>query len=396
MIATTRAISSHGTDALHKEPINTMERVRHARIPVHLNAVLIGEKTVPKGCKVRNVSNQGLLLQCDADGRMLTFKGGDHVDIHLLFHRPNGTKYHTVAANVRHVDANGIGVEFCQPDGELVKLIESYRVDDTQSLEASITHRSNVGGRERMASVVTIPSAASSARVGRQHPVDNANNKHLAYIGMLSLAVAAIIFAGSYLRTFDLDSRVSQLESLANLRNGALARFNAHPLAPANTGGVVPDGNKPSKPAVAGTGSVVVPVREIATAAATIQTADVPQPESRPAGLSDTKTLTAATGVAPAGLTDPDTPVNKKDHDVMKHGPWVINLMSSPNKSDADRFAENAGKQGFQVEQVSVNLNGREFYRVQMTGFATSKEARASAEPVQERLGLKDVWIFKP
>ena len=47
-----------------------MDRRRHARTPVDINAMLIGQKTVPKGCRVRNVSQQGMLLQCEPDGRL--------------------------------------------------------------------------------------------------------------------------------------------------------------------------------------------------------------------------------------------------------------------------------------------------------------------------------------
>ena len=77
------------------------------------------------------------------------------------------------------------------------------------------------------------------------------------------------------------------------------------------------------------------------------------------------------------------------------HGPWVINLLSSPKKSDADRFADKARNQGIAVEQGTVSVKGREFFRVQLTGFLTKKQAEESARPVKDKLGLKDVWIFK-
>jgi len=380
-----------------------MERVRHARIPVHLNAVLIGEKTVPKGCKVRNVSNQGLLLQCDADGRILTFRDGDHVDIHLLFHRPDGTKYQTIAANVRHVDANGIGVEFCQPDAGLVKLIESYRVDDTQTVEATITHRRKVTGQDRSASVVSIPAPVSSAHAERRRLAEDSNGKRLSYIGLLSLAVAVIIFTAGYLRTFDLVSRVSQLETLIRAHDGELNSSQPRLLGSDNAGGAEAGGSNPPPSAAApGAGHenrVVVPVRKNAVAMTTTMTAvsqtETP-PERRSGGLSAAEAATSASSAERAGLIGQPAPVYEKSQYAEKNGAWVINLMSSPNRSDADRFAENARKQGIAVEQTSVRLNDREFFRVQMTGFVTEKQARESAGPVQERLGLKDVWIFKP
>ena len=191
-----------------------MEKARHARIPVHLNAVLIGEKTVPKGCKVRNVSNQGLLLQCDADGRIQTFRDGDHVDIHLLFHRPDGTKYQTITAVVRHVDADGIGVEFCQPDAQLVKLIESYRVEESQSIEATITHHRKVTDTSRSASVVTIPSAGNSANTARRQPPETVQGRRRLHPGLLAMAIALVAFTAGYLYTLDLRSGVSELESV--------------------------------------------------------------------------------------------------------------------------------------------------------------------------------------
>ena len=54
-----------------------------------------------------------------------------------------------------------------------------------------------------------------------------------------------------------------------------------------------------------------------------------------------------------------------------------------------------ARKQGVPVHQSSITLKGREYFRVQMTGFQTEKQAVERADPVKERLRLKDVWIYK-
>jgi hypothetical protein len=384
-----------------------MERVRHARVPVHLNAVLIGEKTVPKGCKVRNVSNQGLLLQCEADGRILTFRDGDHVDIHLLFHRPDGTKYQTITATVRHVDANGIGVEFCQPDAGLVKLIESYRIDETQSIEATITHHRKAADPSSPASVVAIPASGSSANTEGRQPPEYANGRRLYYLGLLSLGIAVVIFAAGYLRTIGLSTRVSELETLIRARDGELARFQSQILPHGNAAG----GTNERKSALKSVGSVsepehespaLAPLQQGALASASMaDTAGISGNEgesgSPSVGLSNEEESTAAMIANPAGLSGQGAPsVYVDGQDAENHGPWVINLLSSPNKSDADRFAEKARKQGIPVEQRSVRLKGREFFRVQLTGFLTEKQAGESAGLVKERLGLKDVWIFKP
>jgi hypothetical protein len=364
-----------------------MEQVRHARIPVHLNAVLIGEKTVPKGCKVRNVSKHGLLLQCDADGRIQTFRDSDHVDIHLLFHRPGGTKYQTVTATVRHVDANGIGVEFCQPDVELVKLIESYRIEETQSIGATITHHRKVSGPGRPATVVTHPASRVSANAEQRLPTEDANGRRLYYLGMLSLVIAVGVIAAGFMLTFDLDSRLTALETLMHVRNVEQTRSQPQYLAHDNQGGATDTRNTPVKSPGSGSPTEHEPPsiarqQQSAPAAPTMAKA-VGSPSVR---LPNEKETTAATIPESAGLAD---------QDAKGHGPWVINLLSSPNKSDADRFAEIARKQGIPVEQRSITLKGREYFRVQLTGFLTEKQAGERAGPVKERLGLKDVWIFK-
>jgi hypothetical protein len=384
-----------------------MEQVRHARIPVHLNAVLIGEKTVPKGCKVRNVSNHGLLLQCDADGRIQTFRDGDPVDIHLLFHRPDGTKYQTITATVRHVDAHGIGVEFCQPDAELVKLIESYRIDETQSIEATITHHRKASGPGRPATVVPHPASGASANAERRLPIEDANGRRLYYIGLLSLAIVAGILTAGYALTMGLGSRLTALETLIRTHDVELTRFQSQLLAHGSVDGVTDKRKTPVK----SVGSVsnieherpaIAPLQQSAPAIPSMaETADISGNNEEAAGspssrLSNEEETTAAMISKPAGLADQGAAsVSVEDQDAEKHGPWVINLLSSPNKSDADRFAEKARKQGVPVEQSNIRLKGREYFRVQLTGFLTEKQAGETAGPVKERLRLKDVWIFK-
>jgi len=76
-------------------------------------------------------------------------------------------------------------------------------------------------------------------------------------------------------------------------------------------------------------------------------------------------------------------------------GPWVINLASLTRKADADRFEEKARSMDIKTEQQLVTIKGHQYWRVQITGFATAKEARTKVDEVQEKLGLKDVWILK-
>jgi septal ring-binding cell division protein DamX len=75
--------------------------------------------------------------------------------------------------------------------------------------------------------------------------------------------------------------------------------------------------------------------------------------------------------------------------------PWVVNLASLNSKTDADRFAAKARSKDIQVEQYAVVIKGREYWRVQASGFSTAAEARSQANTIKKKLGLKDVWVTK-
>jgi hypothetical protein len=75
-------------------------------------------------------------------------------------------------------------------------------------------------------------------------------------------------------------------------------------------------------------------------------------------------------------------------------GPWVINLVSSPSKADADHLSDRAWSRGIQTEQQQVTVKGKQYWRVQITGFPTAEAARTYADTAREKLDLKDVWIM--
>jgi len=74
-------------------------------------------------------------------------------------------------------------------------------------------------------------------------------------------------------------------------------------------------------------------------------------------------------------------------------GTWVVNLASLPSKDAADHFSARAQSRGVQVEQRRVTVQGKEYWRIQLTKFPTAKEARSYADLAKEKLGLKEVWI---
>ena len=73
----------------------------------------------------------------------------------------------------------------------------------------------------------------------------------------------------------------------------------------------------------------------------------------------------------------------------------MINLVSSGNKDDAERFRAKAGTRAVAASLSRVTVKGKDYWRVQVPGFATSAEAQAAAEPIKEKLGLDEVWIAR-
>ena len=60
-----------------------MERRRDERISVSLKAALLNDRTLPRGCRVRDFSQRGMLLQYDYNGYDAGFDYGDTVAVRL-------------------------------------------------------------------------------------------------------------------------------------------------------------------------------------------------------------------------------------------------------------------------------------------------------------------------
>lgn len=197
-----------------------MERRLHARAPTNINAMLIGQKTTPKGCRVKNISQQGMLLQCEPDGRLLTFSKGDKVDIHLTVQYAGEKKSLTIPSRVRHVNEAYIYVEFQHPDLKLVELIESYLASEAYELEASVGHE-DVG--PTVARVTAITDTAPAPQKTPQNMQDQKGKHRLFYYGLLALILAICIITGGYLYTASVDGRLGMLEDITERQTAELA-----------------------------------------------------------------------------------------------------------------------------------------------------------------------------
>jgi cell division septation protein DedD len=104
-----------------------------------------------------------------------------------------------------------------------------------------------------------------------------------------------------------------------------------------------------------------------------------PEPSTAPAKLENQRTV------------EHEQPTINTD----KSGPWVINLVSTSSKDDADRLSKKAHSKDIPTEQQQITVKGTQYWRVQVTGFSTADDARAYADTAKEQLGLKDAWIMK-
>ncbi|MEZ5542875.1 MAG: SPOR domain-containing protein [Pseudomonadota bacterium] len=75
-------------------------------------------------------------------------------------------------------------------------------------------------------------------------------------------------------------------------------------------------------------------------------------------------------------------------------GAWLINIASVGNRDDADHLAAAARSKDFPTALQPVTVNGKHYWRVQITGSATHEEARQTADRARTVLGLKDLWIM--
>jgi len=76
-------------------------------------------------------------------------------------------------------------------------------------------------------------------------------------------------------------------------------------------------------------------------------------------------------------------------------GTWVINLVSLQQKVDAEHYVVKVNSKGIPAEINQVTVRGKKYWRVQVPGFSSADEARTQASEVQNKLGLKDVWIVQ-
>ncbi len=437
-----------------------MERRRHARTPVNINALLIGEKSVPRGCRVINVSQHGMMLYCDTGGGLSNFRPGDAVDIHLTVQHADEQKKLSIPSCIKHVAENSVDVEFYHPDAILMDLIESYRISDQHKLEASLGHNRTPADK------VTPITPATPGRIGDMQQEtartpEPASGSRTFYLLLLTLVIAACIITGGYIYTASIDSRIGTLESTHEQQAGELSELKNR-LFSTN----LQEGRYESLDtritALAHTLErleqrldLSLPASPLVESSAKAEPAAVQQPPpatvSGPATQPDTGTVDRGTPADTAGTTATDTTGESEDElaaaleaelavllnpglaertnpeppaaqaaeqlaaasgppestpvdpePTAQHaappradGPWIINLLSSPDRSYVERMADRVRTQDVKVVISEADVGGRHYWRLRIPGFASAADAREHAKPVTEMLGIGDAWILK-
>jgi hypothetical protein len=442
---------------------------QQARTHADLDAMLIKQKKAPRGCRVLNVSPQGMMLECEPDGRLLIFRDSDLVDIHLTVQHGGGRKEFAIPAIVNRVDIKSLDVVFQHPNSELLKLIEAYRISDAHMMEASITH----SPQEASAKVSALPNtAASAAQVGNENRDGKLLSRRILYPVLATVILSVCIAAGAYLYTSGIDSRLNVLEAItisqtnelteirsrvfsSSLQEGRYASLNARlqaltdafgtleskldtvisgkPVAADSIdsgGSETPISISPENPASNNTNITATPSplitendagQDISTntsrfaSAPAVTVASQGQqsgtretsPQSVISDGPDRTQKQPSNGTGQFGSTSLDSMHGGKTESgnapgkasgvttSPDSGPWVINLLSSRNKRDTDKLAGLAATHGVPVVQNRAIVKGKEYWRLQVTGFRNATEAKNYAIPVKKKLGIKDVWVFR-
>jgi len=353
-----------------------MERRKHDRVVVNLNAAIVSDKAMPIGCRVRDVSSGGMCLHHEGYNKATALHDGATVEVRISLKQDDERKVIPLSMIVTREEENGIGAKFPEPRPLFLKLVEPYRLDK----EASKVMAANLGSRGTTAADTANP--VSENLLGDD---TEKGNDRLFYIGLLSLVTAVGILLFNYADRTRLENRLSVLESTID------HHVNALPLQRSQ--------NSPADNRAKELAELNVRVETLATTIAALKTQIAQDAQS--ATYSTTAT------VSTSGLTPPtQRPTNDKpatetftqattlNQSTSHDGPWGINLLTLYNKTAATQFTAEARAHGIRADTKQDTVRGKQVWRIQVSGFSTRDEASAYGDTTKEKLGLTSVWIF--
>ena len=78
-----------------------------------------------------------------------------------------------------------------------------------------------------------------------------------------------------------------------------------------------------------------------------------------------------------------------------KTGKWVINISSYTRKPTAERMLAVFKQQGIDAEVFTTTINDKPMHRIRVTGFQSSRAAKAEIPAIEKTLDLEGIWISK-
>jgi len=128
------------------------------------------------------------------------------------------------------------------------------------------------------------------------------------------------------------------------------------------------------------------PVKETPTVAE-IEAEKVPTPEVAPAKVEEVAKPVAAVVKPVVKPITPLTPV------VGDNEAWVVNVSSEPTLAGAENMQKTLADADIKSVITKANINGRDWYRVQLTGFDSRAAAKVYIETLELELGYKGMWV---
>jgi len=74
-------------------------------------------------------------------------------------------------------------------------------------------------------------------------------------------------------------------------------------------------------------------------------------------------------------------------------GNWVVNLSSFATARAADAELKRLAKLGITAEKAHVNSQGKTWYRIRITGFASAEQAKTYSKTLASKYGIRDAWV---
>ncbi|MDB5988270.1 MAG: hypothetical protein JWR16_3323 [Nevskia sp.] len=76
-------------------------------------------------------------------------------------------------------------------------------------------------------------------------------------------------------------------------------------------------------------------------------------------------------------------------------GSWAINIASYSDQAPADKQAKELQAGGYNATVQPAQVNGRQWYRVQVRGFDSSAAAQAQMQALKTKSGYANVWVVR-